>query len=523
MRTLLPIRIKGAFAVLVLLLVFSTNLFAQPQYYNFTGGTANNAFPFNTLPATGKTIQTLYLPGAFTQPSPAPGGNITKFYVQSVSTVNVTYTQLTIKMGLTSDVDLPVGAWYTGTLTTVFDQSNVNLTPTADQFIGITLTNPFPYDPAMSLVVEITQCGYSGTGFGVRNTTLAGVKRHAGPLSGAPCPHLWGNSSGITTHTGVDITPGGPGPNFALRLPTPGVNTNYVAIPHQAGMIGFTNYTIEGWVKVGGFTTPNTILNKGATSFDYQLGINSTGIPFVRNQGSIATSTGFVVTAGVWTHVAATFDGTNVRFYKDGALTSTIPLATLPGSSTNEMRIGRGGSDPASGNIEEVRLWSVARTQGAIDSNKCRKYPSQFNSSAGLKALWHLDSNLVDSVSGFNGNVMGTIAYDTTTFPASGMNCNLVAIEPVSNIIPKIFSLEQNYPNPFNPTTSIKFSIPKGGFVELKVFDLLGREVATLVQDPFEAGTYSVTFEASKLASGVYFYTLVSGDFKDTKKMLLVK
>lgn len=311
--------------------------------------------------------------------------------------------------------------------------------------------------------------------------------------------------------------------NFALRLPTPGVNTNYVAIPHQASMIGFTNLTIEAWVKVGSFTTANTILNKGGLSFDYQLGINSTGIPFFRAQGTIATSTGFTVLAGVWTHVAASYDGTNVRFYKDGALTSTIPMTTLPGSSSNEMRIGRGNADPGSGNLEEVRLWSVARTQGAIDSNKCRKYPGLFSSSAGLKALWHLDSNLIDSISGFNGNPMGNIGFDTVSFPIPGANCNLVGIEPLAGNIPQVYSLSQNYPNPFNPSTIIEFSIPKGGFVELKIYDLLGREVSTLVQDPFEAGTYRINFNSGGLASGVYFYSIVSGDFKDTKKMLLVK
>ena len=173
MKTTCPHFFRNASAFFVLILALTTNLYTQPQYYNFTGGTANNGFPFNTLPASGKTIQTLYLPGAFTTPSPAPGGNITKFYVQSVSSVSVTYTQLTIKMGQTTDTDLPTGAWYTGALTTVFDQSNYAMSPVADQFVGITLTTPFNYDPTKSLVVEITQCGYTGTGFGVRNTTLS--------------------------------------------------------------------------------------------------------------------------------------------------------------------------------------------------------------------------------------------------------------------------------------------------------------------------------------------------------------
>jgi hypothetical protein len=320
------------------------------------------------------------------------------------------------------------------------------------------------------------------------------------------------------------LGPAGAPQNYAMNLPFPGVNTNYGAIPHNAAMIGFTNLTIEAWVKPAGTTSAATVLNKGAASFDYQLGISATTmIPFVRLQGVVATATSFVVPANVWTHIAATFDGSNVRFYNNGALVSTVPLAGTPGSSTGEMRIGRGNADPGNGNIEELRLWTVARTQGQIDSNKCRKYPSQFNNSVGLRGLWHLDNNIVDSVSGFNGTPMGTVTFDTLSFPIPGANCNLVGIQNVGTEIPKLYSLEQNYPNPFNPVTNIKFSIPTGGFVELKIYDLLGREVATLVNDPMEAGTYNVDFEANKLASGVYFYTLESGNFKQTKRMLLVK
>ncbi len=522
MKTKRSICFRNVSAFLVLLLALTATAYTQPQFYNYNTLVGNNVFPFGVNPTAGKSTQTLYLPGAFSQPTSAPAGNITRLYVQTVGSVNVTYTQLTIKMALTTDTDLPTGAWFTP-LVTVFDQSNYNMVTTAGQFVGITLTTPFNYDPTRSLVVEITQCGYSGTGFGVHNTTLSGTKRHAGPLAVLPCPHIWGNSSGITTHTGIDVAPA-PLINRALLLPNPGVNTNYVAIPHQAGMIGFTNLTIEAWVKPAGTTTAATILNKGAISFDYQLGISATTmIPFVRLQGVVATATGFTVTAGIWTHIAATFDGSNVRFYKDGALVSTVPLAGSPGSSSNEMRIGRGNADPGNGNIEELRLWTVARTQGAIDSNRCRKFPSQFSSTTGLRALWHFDSTYIDSISSFNGTPMGTVGFDTVSFPVPGANCNLVGIVPVGNIIPNTFSLNQNYPNPFNPSTSIKFSIPKGGFVELKIYDILGREIMALVNDPFEAGTYEVTFEASKLASGVYFYTLVSGDFKDTKKMLLIK
>ena len=108
--------------------------------------------------------------------------------------------------------------------------------------------------------------------------------------------------------------------------------------------------------------------------------------------------------------------------------------------------------------------------------------------------------------------------------PNVGINVTPLSggITPVSNIADK-FSLSQNYPNPFNPTTTINFSIPKSGFVALKVFDVLGREVATLVNETKVAGNYTVDFDGSGLSSGVYFYRIEAGDFISMKKMMLTK
>ena len=88
---------------------------------------------------------------------------------------------------------------------------------------------------------------------------------------------------------------------------------------------------------------------------------------------------------------------------------------------------------------------------------------------------------------------------------------------------PLVFSLEQNYPNPFNPSTSINYSIPANGFITLKVYDVLGNEVAILVSDEKSAGNHVVSFDAVNLSSGLYFYTLQSGSFTETKKMVLLK
>lgn len=91
------------------------------------------------------------------------------------------------------------------------------------------------------------------------------------------------------------------------------------------------------------------------------------------------------------------------------------------------------------------------------------------------------------------------------------------------NSLPSEYSLEQNYPNPFNPSTKISFSMPKSGYTKLTVYDLLGREVAALVNGNLNAGLHSVDFNASNMPSGIYIYSLNSGDYSVSKKMLLMK
>ncbi len=89
--------------------------------------------------------------------------------------------------------------------------------------------------------------------------------------------------------------------------------------------------------------------------------------------------------------------------------------------------------------------------------------------------------------------------------------------------LPTVYALDQNYPNPFNPTTTIKFAVPKAGDVSLVVFDVLGRKVAELVNGTFNAGYYQVEFNASNLASGIYFYSIEAGEFANVKKLMLLK
>lgn len=105
--------------------------------------------------------------------------------------------------------------------------------------------------------------------------------------------------------------------------------------------------------------------------------------------------------------------------------------------------------------------------------------------------------------------------YQSLIYPTS--------VENETIELPKQFSLEQNYPNPFNPTTSIEYSVPSNEFVSLKIYDVLGNEITTLVNEQKEVGKYRVSFNAANLATGVYIYKIQAGNFTQVKKMMLIK
>lgn len=99
----------------------------------------------------------------------------------------------------------------------------------------------------------------------------------------------------------------------------------------------------------------------------------------------------------------------------------------------------------------------------------------------------------------------------------------LTAVQNSVVELPTTYALEQNYPNPFNPTTNIKYQIPHDGSVSLNVYNMLGQEVARLVNEVHNAGSYEVAFDASNLSSGMYIYRLRAGNFTSSRKLLLLR
>lgn len=161
-------------------------------------------------------------------------------------------------------------------------------------------------------------------------------------------------------------------------------------------------------------------------------------------------------------------------------------------------------------------------TYSSYDTPNAFSNPLQFSE---VPPVWSA-SGCKPSLVEFPGNDFGVLflAYTPTGNKVYWDRFSAVTgIIPTGNTVADKYELKQNYPNPFNPTTNISFNIPKNSFVSLKVFDIMGREVAKLVSGNMERGNYSVKFDAKKLSSGVYFYKLDADNFSEVKKMSLIK
>jgi len=117
------------------------------------------------------------------------------------------------------------------------------------------------------------------------------------------------------------------------------------------------------------------------------------------------------------------------------------------------------------------------------------------------------------------------LKLDTLNFEMdnAGIVTKTSLVSQLTSAIPSCYSLSQNYPNPFDPSTKIQFSLTRRSYVTLTIFDLLGREVATLVSEEHSAGSYNTRWDATGMASGIYLYRLQAGDFVETKKLILFR
>jgi len=233
-----------------------------------------------------------------------------------------------------------------------------------------------------------------------------------------------------------------------------------------------------------------------------------------------------------WYHVAVTWNtADSMRIFLDGVQVSAVESTITLLGGTQQIAIGNGSADLWNdrfegfrGMIDEVRFSVVERYTSDFSLPT-----APFQTDNLTLALWHFDEGSGNTTADATGNgFVGTFGgfgsdylVDVNSAPTWVEVATIVANEDVE--VPERFTLEPNYPNPFNPSTVIEFTVPRSSKVELAVYNLLGQRIQVLVNDSRAPGRYSVSFNASHLASGVYFYTLKADKTHLVSKMLLIK
>jgi len=181
--------------------------------------------------------------------------------------------------------------------------------------------------------------------------------------------------------------------------------------------------------------------------------------------------------------------------------------------------------DNDAGQLTNVKIYRK-RVEGSVIVQNWTLRATLTPSGASQTQSW-TDNTITTAQLGNDGVAEYRITVDDNSTPANtSPNSDTLSINYSNNLFStseKSFTLSQNYPNPFNPTTTIDFSLPERAMVSLKVYDVLGREVATLLDEMKESGAHQVRFNAGTLSSGVYYYTLRYGSVSQTKKMILTK
>ncbi len=264
----------------------------------------------------------------------------------------------------------------------------------------------------------------------------------------------------------------------------------------------------------GGATWDSTGMYVATTAAGWNNGMYLSGntVYFGTNNGKLVYSTDFGTS---WTIQSTLQANTYVTWFNSPTtgLTGGAELNITSNGGTNWSALTSVGTGNISGITGASTSWWMTRQTTAVNysSNNGTSWSAQYTAPAGN--FYHLTkSRSGATIWGVRSNG-GISRYGQ---PTSG-------ISPISNTAPDNYMLSQNYPNPFNPVTKINFAIPKSGFVTIKIYDLLGKEVRTLVNETKNAGSYSVDFNGSELSSGIYFYKINVNGFSDIKKMTLIK
>jgi photosystem II stability/assembly factor-like uncharacterized protein len=397
---------------------------------------------------------------------------------------------------------------------------------------------------------DVWVCGYSGT---VLRTTNAGTNWLN--VSGGGIPNtvslinIWGvdaNTALVAGYQGTDT--------WVWRTSNAGVN--WVQVFTQPN--GFINGMVfRRTLQNVGFMQGDPVGGRWSLWKTSNGGINwdSTG-RYLPQSGSDAGWNNSVYSSNMSAYTfnidsLIWFGTNNSRIYFSSNFGQNwIIQSTAP--EVNSYAIGFGGyfttSDGLTGGTTLMKTsnggsnWVSQSAPGTGNFGGFVLFPVPVNSDLAAGYSWYVrnDGNIYRSFAGMNWSVEYTAPAGNYRHMAVGRNtsaiwavrsnggitkcnCYVSAIEPNSEEIPETYALKQNYPNPFNPVTKIRFHIPETGYVKLTVFDALGQETETLLNEQLQRGVYNVDWNAYIYPSGIYFYKIESNSFSETKKMVLIK
>jgi hypothetical protein len=470
-------KILSFFAIVMLVSVFAVNLMAQPPHYNYNTNGTNNSFPLGI--AGGKNAQWLILAGTFSNPTPAPAGNITTFWFRVGDTypINATFTTFELKLAQANITALPAGAYH-GPMTTVFANASYVLAAPGGTWVQITLDAPFYYNPAQALIIEMGHCGGTGiTGFPMCTTTLTGNMRN---WSVGGCPFAFSGVSTSTLNCGVTISQLPQYYNFDN-----GTSSNSFPFNMAAGK------AVNSLFPAGAFVNPTPLPTGKAITRVYFRTSTAGTRTYTTLQIKMAQSTITDLTSGEF------YAGPWETVYDQAS-------ATLTSTAGGWMAVTLDNYfnyDPAKSLIIFVGHCSATGSGASV-----------YNSAgSGIKRTWSVGGCPFAPYAGGDN---------------STLNFGVDVISNVGVIPDEIVTQEnliQNFPNPFNNYTTISYQLKENSNVVLKVYDIMGKEVSTLVNKSQTAGKYEVKFDAINLSSGIYMYQLTTNSGTETKRMMIEK
>lgn len=312
----------------------------------------------------------------------------------------------------------------------------------------------------------------------------------------------FGSGSGAYTYADVTVTgvvtsdttqisnfvviQNGQGPWSGIRI----IGTEAIKLQNGDSVtVSGTVYEDYGYTVISGLSDPSDVINHGQANVMIE--------PEVLTTSEIATMSSGTLPAEQWESVLITYENVTVTdLNADGA---EGPVSNNYG----EILVADGSSSPTrvelqDGNHTYNNEWTAGLSGTELKVN------DTFTSLTGILYFSFSNYKLIPRTDAdFVGYTTGVEVYDSA--------------------IPTDYAVSQNYPNPFNPSTTIRFSIPEAGNVSLWVYNVLGQQVAELINEQKNAGTYNVTFDAARLSSGIYFYQIQSGKYSETRKMILLK